>query len=250
MRALGIVGTGLIGASIGLRARHDGTRVLGFDADENAAAAALALGAIDETVERERLYRECSVVVIATPPRATCEELTALRGRAPAWDVLLDVASVKRLVVASATGVGNFVASHPLAGSEGSGPQAARADLFAGRRWAYVPSGDEKLDARLREFISRMGADSFPCDGARHDRIVAVTSHVPQLAARLAARRIREIADDYEQYCGPAARELLRLSRSPEALWDEILAENAVEVKAEGTALAQSILAACRQLGN
>ncbi|MHB8433139.1 MAG: prephenate dehydrogenase [Candidatus Tyrphobacter sp.] len=248
MSRLGILGTGLIGASIGMRARRDGVYVLGCDAQEQIANEARELGALDECASRDDLYARCSTIVIAAPLEASCAELTALRGRKTSWDLLLDVASVKGPVAQAARGVGSFVGTHPLAGSQGSGPASATGDLFEERSWAYVPTGNRALDERASDFIRRMGAQPFACDAERHDRIVAATSHLPQLLAWLLAKRMREVDDQYERYCGPAAREVLRLSQSPASLWDEIMRANALPVQAEASALTRALASACERL--
>lgn len=233
---LGIVGTGLIGASIGQRARQSGMHVAGFDVGP-AAKEALEREAIDEIVTRERLYATCDSVVIAAPVEATCAELESLRGTAGAWKLLIDVASVKRPTVQAGKGVPNFVATHPLAGNEGSGPSCASADLFEGRTWAYVPSGNERRDARFQDFVRAFGAHPHAIDATRHDEIVALTSHLPQLLASLLAPRIREGGREAEMLCGPAGREILRLGESNPALWREIFAANADRIALEATTL-------------
>ncbi len=245
MKRLGILGTGMIGGSIGLRASRNGTHVLGFDVDEAALSTALGLGAIDERVPRDALYERCACVVLATPIDATCEELRRLRDRPPACDLVMDVASVKRVVAAAAAGLRNFVGSHPLAGSERSGPAAAREDLFEGRSWAYVPSGDVALDERARAFILSLGARPGAVEAAAHDAAIAATSHLPQLVAVLIANGMRLRGAQAEGLCGPAALEFLRLGDSSFDLWKEIFAANADEVGAAGQLLAGSLSSIC-----
>ena len=122
------------------------------------------------------------VLVIAAHLEPTLREIERLASAsAPTPALIVDVASVKLPVVAR-RGLRNFVATHPMAGTERSGV-AARADLFDGRTWAYVPSGDENLDRRARRFIESMGAVPFAISAEDHDRAVALTSHVPQIVA-------------------------------------------------------------------
>ena len=237
---IGIVGTGLVGASIGMRARR-GARVLGADAVAEHARAALRCGALDEIVTPDELYGRCSLVVIATPPKAVCMELRRLARSDHACSLVIDVASVKAPVVEAARGVKNFVATHPLAGNEGSGAGAASASLFEGHSWAYVPSGDAELDAEVCAFIKRMGAEPFACEAERHDRMVAITSHLPQLLAWVLADRMRDAGEEYESFCGPAGREFLRLARSRPELWKEILELNQHWIAPEGRALCEAL---------
>jgi prephenate dehydrogenase len=248
MKTLGILGTGLIGASIGLRARRNEMRVLGFDESESAGSAALRIGAIDDRITRDALYDRCECVILATPLEATCEELRRLRGRPPACALVMDVASVKRPVAAAAVGVRHFVASHPLAGGERSGPEAAREDLFEDRGWAYVPSGNDALDESARALIGSFGARPVAVDAATHDAAVAVTSHLPQLVAALLAARIRAAGVEAESLSGPAAAEFLRLGDSSFELWRQIFAANADEVGAAGRSLAGSLSSICASM--
>ncbi len=215
--------------------------VLGFDADATNAEEALRRGAIDGLAARDELYERCDVVVIATPPNATCEELRRLAGVQSACELVIDVASVKAPIVEAARGVRNFVATHPLAGSEGSGPASASGNLFEGRGWAYVASGDAQLDATACAFIERLGAMPFACDAERHDRMVAVTSHLPQIVAWALADLMRDAGDDYEKFCGPAGREFLRLARSQPELWKEITELNAPEIVPATLALERAL---------
>ncbi|HVA33509.1 MAG TPA: prephenate dehydrogenase/arogenate dehydrogenase family protein, partial [Candidatus Baltobacteraceae bacterium] len=181
-RVVGIFGTGLIGGSIGMRARRDGALVVGHDVSPGMLAQALEVGAIDLAATRDELYARAGTVVIAAPPEATMAEVQRLRsGAAPRATLIVDVASVKAPVVEAANGMKAFVATHPIAGSERSGVRAARADLFERRTWAYVPTGDTRLDARARAFITSLGAAAFAVDAHEHDRIVALTSHLVQV---------------------------------------------------------------------
>jgi len=250
MTTLGVIGTGLIGGSIGMRARQLGWRVIGYDADTRAAEEAVACGAIDEAVPRERILQQADVVVIAAHVNATIVELDAMRSQAPrAAKLVIDVASVKAPVVRAARGVRNFVATHPMAGRERSGPSAATSDLFAGKTWLYVPSGDRELDWRAVEFIGAFGATPVEVEAQEHDRTVAFTSHLPQVFATLFARRAEQRAG-LDTYMGPVARELMRLSHSSPAMWREILDANRANIIIELRALSTSLARAADDLEN
>ncbi len=189
---LGIVGTGLIGGSIGLRSRELRWQTIGFDVNPGATEEAKTRGAIDEAVAREILYERADTVVIATPLRAAIAEIEAIGVHKPRATLIVDVASVKEPVAQAARGLGNFVATHPLAGSERSGAAAAHAKLFTGKAWVYVPPGDQALETRVLDFIAAMGARAVPADAATHDAILALTSHVPQLLATLFGKTLRQ----------------------------------------------------------
>ncbi len=248
-KVLGIFGIGLIGGSIGLRARRNGLEVLGYDSDPAAVKGARAAGAIDTATTRDELSHRADVLAIAAHLGATLGEIQRLRKRGDAVCALvLDVASVKTPVVAAARGLKNFVATHPMAGSERSGVSSARADLFEGRPWAYVPTGDAQLDRRACDFIVSLGGLPLAIDAEEHDRIVAITSHVPQVFAYRYARLLREKEGNAERLSGPVARELLRIANMNPVMWREILSANATNVGSDLRRLAAELEAAANEL--
>ncbi len=248
-KVLGIFGVGLIGGSIALRARRNGLEVLGYDSDSAAVEQARAAGAIDTIVTRDELSERADVLVIAAHLGATLGEVQRLRERGDAVCALvLDVASVKTPVVVAARGLKNFVATHPMAGSERSGVSSARSDLFEGRPWAYVPAGDAPLDRRACDFIVSLGGLPVAMTAEEHDRIVAITSHVPQVFAYRYARLLREKEGDAERLCGPVARELLRIANMNPPMWQEILSANATNVESDLRRLAAELNAAADEL--
>lgn len=244
--SLGIIGTGMMGSSIGIRARELGWRVTGFDLDAQAAEEAVQCGAIDAAKSREEICSDADVIVIATHIGGTLVEMERMRFSPPRKArLIIDIASVKAPIVAAARGLKNFVATHPMAGRERSGPEAATRDVFEGKMWLYVPSGDSELDWRAVEFIGAFGAIPFEVDAAEHDRIVALTSHVPQIVSNCFAARLR---DDVAPFMGPTARELSRLSRSSDAMWRDILAANSGNIARELRALAADLNETAGQL--
>lgn len=247
-KVLGIFGVGLIGGSIALRARRNGLEVLGYDSDSAAVEQARAAGAIDTIVTRDELSERADVLVIAAHLGATLGEVQRLRERGDAVCALvLDVASVKTPVVVAARGLKNFVATHPMAGSERSGVSSARSDLFEGRPWAYVPAGDAPLDRRACDFIVSLGGSPVAMTAEEHDRIVAITSHVPQVVAYCYTRLLQE-ENGAEQLCGPVARELLRIASMDPVMWREILSANATNVESDLRRLAEELELAADEL--
>ncbi|HUA10202.1 MAG TPA: prephenate dehydrogenase/arogenate dehydrogenase family protein [Candidatus Acidoferrales bacterium] len=245
MPRLGIIGTGLIGASIGLAARASGWDVAGYDRDPAAVSGALVAGAIDAVAERDEIYATCNVVAIAAHVSGTLDEIVALGRRDLRGDQLvIDVASVKAPIAKAAASIAAFVPTHPMAGSERRGPGAARSDLFRDRVWCYVPAGEQRT-AQARAFIAELGARPVAVDAAEHDRIVALTSHLPQLLAFAFTRRVGERSTSdpeiVDALCGPVARELLRLGRSSPQMWDEIFRANADAIRAEFARLLEAI---------
>lgn len=176
-------------------------------------------------------------LVLAGPLEAILAGLAELAAGAPRAALILDVASLKARVAHAGEGLAAFVPTHPMAGSERSGASAARSDLFAGRTWAYDPGVAGA--GRAQGFIRAMGALPVGIASAEHDRVVALTSHLPQvLSAALGARLTERLAEPHvAQLCGPGLRSMLRLGESPWTLWRSILAANAQPVAQEVRAL-------------
>jgi len=234
-----ILGTGLIGSSIGLAARSAGFATVGWDLDPDAARASAAGGALDEVARSAAEAAACAdVVVVAAPVDGTLALLRAFPA-APKAGLILDVASVKTPVVAAAKGLANFVPSHPLAGRELRGPRAAQADLFSGRTWAYVPPGDPALETRARSFIEALGARPLAISAERHDAVVALTSHLPQVVASALGSLLASRLDDpmVLALCGSGMRSMTRLAASDWSVWGSVLEANSVAVAQEVRAL-------------
>lgn len=223
-----VVGTGLIGTSIGLGLRQLGVRVLLADPSPTALQLACDLGAgeVDGAVE------PVDLVVVATPPDVTAQVVLAELAAHPSATVI-DVASVKAGVlddvVAGGGEVTRYVGSHPMAGRERSGAVAARADLVLGRPWVICPSVKAEPDRveTVRRVAEALGAAVVVMEPAVHDRAVALVSHVPQVVASLVAARLRDAPDDAVAIAGQGLRDVTRIAGSDPSLWAQILAGNA-----------------------
>ncbi len=227
-----VVGTGLIGTSIGLALTARGVRVGLFDPSPTAAALARDLGAgeLDEPDEPD-------LIVVAAPPDVVASVVVAELERWPTA-IVTDVASVKARVQehvlssAPQDTTERYVGSHPMAGRERSGAVAARADLFEGRTWVVCPSDRSSRQAQsaVRDVAARCGAAVVTMPAAEHDRAVASVSHLPQLAASLVAARLRDISEDAVALSGQGVRDVTRIAESDPMLWTQILAGNATAV--------------------
>jgi prephenate dehydrogenase len=241
----------VIGGSIARRARARGDRVVGFDPQGATSAFARANQMVDELVnDVHALFGKGDTFVVAAPLGATLEILELCAG-APSekTSLVLDVASVKAPLVPFIERVHGFVPSHPLAGAESSGPAASRADLFEGRPWIYVPTGDAKLDALAADFIIAMGARPVALDALRHDRVVALTSHVPQLISTVLAASLAGEEDPLiAQLYGPGLESMLRLARSGWPIWSPVVAANGQAIAPGMRALAEAIAVAADRI--
>ena len=194
-----VVGSGLIGTSVGLALRAQGVPVHLTDTDPSRAALAADLGAGSSGAPES----EPALVVVAVPASRVAMVTENLSSRY-LNATFTDVASIKSQVqvdVQALSGVGGrFVGGHPMAGRERSGAAVARADLFEGRPWVLTPTpGTDALAlARASALVAACGSDLVIADAARHDEAVALVSHAPQVVASLMAARLehRRLATD------------------------------------------------------
>jgi prephenate dehydrogenase len=238
---IGIAGVGLIGGSIGLRAAEIGWPVGLFDVDAgHRRIAAERIAPRHQADSLGDLAAWSEILVLASPLDATLDALAELATGMPGPELIIDTASVQTAVALAGAGLAAFVPTHPMAGSERSGPAAARADLFCDRIWSYDDSVDAAARARAIAFIDAMGAVPLAIDNAEHDRIVALTSHLPQLVSTLLGSLLEEPLSSAtaRALCGTGVRSMLRLADSPYSVWHGILRENAHPVAQEVRRLA------------
>ncbi len=228
-----VVGTGLLGASVGLGLHRHGVEVQLSDPSRTALALARDVGAGAPARPGDP---EPALVVVAAPPDVTADVVRAELAAHP-LAVVTDVASVKGYVLdelrAADVDLTRYVGSHPMAGRERSGPSAAVPDLFLGRPWVIADSGSSSPEALLavRSLAVDLGAVPVAMDAAQHDAAVAAVSHVPQLAASLVAARLRGLDESALELAGQGLRDVTRLAASDPALWTSILAANALAVR-------------------
>jgi prephenate dehydrogenase len=231
-----IVGTGLIGTSIGLAAARVGCAVTGWDADPEIAGRSAELGGFGLAPTLEEAVRDADIVVVATPIPTIAGLVTRVLEAASAA-VVTDVGSVKSNVVAEVLAAAGedearrFVPGHPMGGSERSGPEHASASVVDGIVWVVTPppAADPASVERLEAWIERIGARVVRMEPARHDRLVAFVSHLPQAASTaLMDVAATEEADEPEILLLAAGgfRDLTRLASSNPALWSDILLSN------------------------
>jgi prephenate dehydrogenase len=228
-----IVGTGLIGTSLGIALTRAGYAVTLSDPSPTAVALARDLGAgavagpDDEAPD---------AVVVAAPPDVAGAVVAA---ELAAWPsaVVTDVASVKVAVLEDVRSRGadltRYAGSHPMAGRERSGAVAARGDLFDGRAWVVVPhpSSSQAAVNAVHELAQAAGGTVSTMSPEEHDAAVAVVSHVPQLASSLVASRLRELTDPAVALAGQGIRDVTRIAASDPQLWTQILGGNAAAVR-------------------
>jgi prephenate dehydrogenase len=225
-----IVGTGLLGTSVALACRRAGLEVLLSDLSEDHIRTATGLGA-----GRARQPGDHpQLVVVATPP-STLGAVIARALDETADAVVTDVGSVKGAPLRELEGRGDlarYVGSHPMAGSERSGPLAASDALFDGRPWAITPhaASDPDAVALVAALVELCGGVPLTFTPDDHDRAVARTSHVPHLMAALVAARLADAPAGHLGLSGQGVRDVTRVAAGDPALYGQIVAGNATAV--------------------
>ena len=237
-----IIGTGLIGGSVGLALREAGWHVTGSDLDADTAAAALAAGAVQEIGVDPR----SSLVVICTPSSSVVDVAgSILADRGDAGLIVTDVAGVKAPIVAAIDDP-RFVGGHPMAGSEQLGVAGARADLFVGATWVLTP-GDEtpaNTYGRLLAVVRSIGAQGVALSAADHDRLVAHVSHVPHLVASALMNDAASAAESDASLLLLAAggfRDMTRIAAGDPSIWPDVCVENSTAILESLDALGSQI---------
>jgi prephenate dehydrogenase len=234
-----IVGVGLIGGSIGLslRERKLARRIVGVGRRQTSLDAARKVGAIDHGVTNLASgVSEAQLLVVATPVDTIAERVIQAAAAAPTDALITDVGSTKEAIVAMVdSGLATrrsgprFVGSHPLAGDHRTGPEHARADLFDGRTVVVTPSESTRPAAvtEVGGFWQSLGANVTTMTPARHDAALAITSHLPHLAAvALAAATPSELL----QLTASGWRDTTRIAGGDPKLWQAILVANRARV--------------------
>ena len=227
-----IIGSGLIGTSIGLALANKGISVEMADIDPKAAKLANDLVASVAAANPE--------IVLYAGPSSGLKSALESEFRVNSASKFIDIGSVKTKslleVSRSLVPTRQFLATHPMAGREVGGAQSARADLFQSRSWIYMPSDLEgapvepDLIAAGLWLIQTLGASPVAMGAEKHDRAVALVSHLPQVTASLLAAQLMDADSELLDLAGAGLRDTTRIAASNAALWDEILSANSAEI--------------------
>jgi len=263
-----IVGTGLIGASVGLALRAAGFEgeIAGFDAIAAELEAAREAAAIDlfarSRDEASELACKADVIVLATPVHAILDWMGMLAPILTENQLVTDVGSTKLHISQLASqlfnqqGRAHFLPGHPMAGKETGGAALAEASLFRGAMWLFTPAADEEttvqettaIEAEWRDWVARFGARTLDLDAARHDELCAWVSHLPQMLSTALAALLEDTFGKDEAgraeiaaIGGRALRETTRLGASPYSMWRDVAMTNTEPVAATLLALEQRL---------
>ena len=259
-----IVGTGLIGASVGLALKAQGFdgSIAGWDADPRELAKALEIGAIDEALDSREavlLPNAADIYVLATPVLPILDWMQKLAPVLGEGQLVTDVGSTKveisKLAAKIFNGPGRaaFLPGHPMAGKESGGAALADATLFRGATWLFTSAGSSTLEKSMlakqwRAWVAGMGAVVRDLDAERHDEVCAWVSHLPQMVSTALAALLEDTFSGdpdgmaaVQAIGGRALRETTRLGASPYSMWRDVALTNTEPIAATLLALEQRL---------
>jgi len=254
IQKIAIVGTGLIGASVGLALRRAGFagEIVGIDSNAAEIAIAAEMGAVSRAGGFDDAV-EADVVVLAVPVLAIMDWMQRLAPGLRSGQLITDVGSTKLAISELARRempLGSFLPGHPMAGKESGGAKMAEAALFDGAMWLFAPLTAEPTEWEIewREWVGKFGARMMDLDAARHDRICAWVSHLPQMVSTAMAAMFEdefaaepELAAEFRAIGGRALREMTRLGASPYSMWRDVAFTNTEPLAATLFALEQRL---------
>jgi len=257
---IAILGTGLLGTSVGLALRAAGFHgsITGWNRSPEGAQTALSMGALDSiATDPLQAARESQVVLLAVPIYATLDFMEKLSGVLGPDHLVTDVGSTKAQITAAAGRLFNtperaaFLPGHPMAGKERGGAALGDANLFRGAVWLFTDDAtwprsahSAELVKGWREWVAAMGSRTLDLEPARHDELVAWVSHLPQfLSTALSALLQEEVSDapELKDVGGRALSEMTRLGASPYSMWRDIAYTNTEAIQAALLALEQRL---------
>jgi prephenate dehydrogenase len=236
MNTVAIVGTGLIGASFGLALRKTGFRgaILGVSS-RGAIADAVACGAIDRGASLAEAVGQSDLVFLSQTIGRILDTIRHLDPLLKSGALVTDAGSTKTEIVDLARQFirrGQFLGGHPMAGKETRGASQGDADLFRGRTWVLTPDEPAELETEpareFRRWLEKIGARTVILDCDRHDRTVAFTSHLAQLASTALGSTVADCVPDPGELrvAGSGLEDMTRLAASAYEIWRDILATN------------------------
>ena len=241
LKTVAIVGVGLIGGSFALALRKAGFdgRILGVSSPRTVEEA-LRLGVIDESLPIEKAAPISDLVYLSQPISQILQTISELDPHLKPGSLVTDAGSTKAAIVEAAKRHikrAEFLGAHPMAGKESRGVGSAEADLFVDRPYVLTPAdaaGAATSAARaFLGWVQKIGAKPLTMSPGQHDRVVALTSHLPQLASTALAASLHEqpVRTDLPQVSGPGLIDTTRLALSAYDIWADIIATNQAPIE-------------------
>lgn len=224
-----IVGTGLLGTSLGLALTRKKIKVQLFDNSEINLRLAVDYGA--GSVESDVAPQ---LVVVCTPPETVAHIVAEQLENYPEA-IVTDVASVKLGIfneLRTHSGFERYLGSHPMAGRERGGPVSAQADLFFARPWITTPVAETSQPALqlVKQLSDLVEASWVELSPQRHDEAMAIVSHLPQLMSSLVAAELTEVDEQHLALSGQGLRDVTRIASSDPQLWVQIIGNNSAQI--------------------
>lgn len=224
-----IVGTGLLGTSLGLALARKGLEVQLWDSSETNLRLAIDYGAGHLSTDLQP-----QLVVVCTPPE-TVATIVAEQLEQHPQAIITDVASVKLAIfdaLEGHPGIDRYLGSHPMAGRERGGPASAQADLFFARPWIVTPVSKTSPQAveLVKQLVDLVEATWVELSPQRHDEAMAVVSHLPQLMSSLVAAELVEADEQHLALSGQGLRDVTRIASSDPQLWVQIIENNSAQI--------------------
>jgi len=233
---IAIVGLGLIGGSlaIDLRSKKIATRLIGVDFNEGHMRKALELGLVDEILPEEKAFAESDVVILAIPVNTIGALLPSVLDRVAKNTVVIDTGSTKSMIcksVAQHDRRAQFVAAHPISGTENSGPTAALQGLFD-RKTNIICEKEQSSESSLavaKNIFDSVGMNTIFMEPDEHDKHVAYVSHLSHVSSFLLGQTVLAIEKDEKNifdFAGSGFASTVRLAKSSPAMWAPIFEQN------------------------
>jgi len=224
-----------VGTSVALAAGRGGVRCRGYDADSGVLDSAASRGALEPAPSLADAVADAELVVVAVPVGSAPAVVQEVLDAVDEGTVVTDVASTKRPLASILDS--RFVPGHPVAGGATGGPARAAADLFDAATWFLAPTDASAADSigLVERFVASLGAQAVRTDAAAHDRLLALTSHLPHALANLLMLRVAEAAEGDDAplaFAGASLREMTRLAGANATVWSDIFLGNADEIAA------------------
>ena len=232
VRSLAVIGTGLIGASVGLAARTAGVGdVRGWDVDDEALGTAAERGAVEPAGSMQQAVAGVELALVAAPVASLPAQVAEVLDASGAETTVTDVGSTKG-AVAAAVSDARYIGGHPVCGSEARGAAHASGELFRGATWFLTPVAvtEPARYRTLHGFVASLGAVPVAVDPDAHDRLVALTSHLPHALANLLLNQAgtsRIEGHDPLAAAGGSLRDMTRVAGANPRIWVDIFLDNA-----------------------
>ena len=248
-KTIGVVGLGLIGGSMALDLSAQGYDVIGYDANPIHAQKAKDLGLITSYMELDELSSKSDFIIVAIPVKQTAEVIRQILDKISWHSILIDTGSTKKSIckeVRSHTKRGRFVACHPLAGTEFSGPQAAIRNLFKDKKNIICEehlSDEDALDFTI-QIMNELGIQNIFMDPVEHDKHMAYVSHLSHVSAFTLGTTVLNIEKDQKQIFNLAStgfESTVRLAKSSPHTWSSIFSDNSDNLVAALTSYIEAL---------